>query len=480
MRKPASAIASGIALTIVVAALTIAIGGSPTPHSPARGAAAEQLEQTATTQQRVDALRAARQAGLFGAREAVHASPAPGWLGERPLNPTTDDWEPAIAADPNEPWVYVLATRYGEPKPCPGNCPTPWIVLERSSDGGRTWTEGVPLCACKGSGQFDPIIEVVPGTGHVYAIFMNGYNVVFQKSTNHGRTWSDPVPTYGKVSWNDKPVLNTGPDGRDVYVSWNGPQGGDPWIAVSHDAGETWSQTKAVNSKRYYFAFDASVLPDGTVVFSESSLTYTAPGADPEGVVKQHALISTDRGRTWRNVVVDSGPVGEPCADCRADYYLGHSSVSSNLDGALIYTYDLASRALGPQRIYVRRSSDGGITWSGRTPLSEAGENATAPAVEYAGSRDVRLFYFQTANGDDPDLWNVWYRTSGNGGRTWSSPSRISDASNGAQYKTPAGFLEPYGDYGEIAITSRGNTVAAWGEGFSWLGPGGVWINVQA
>ncbi|MDH5225439.1 MAG: hypothetical protein OEW46_11800, partial [Actinomycetota bacterium] len=99
---------------------------------------------------------------------------------------------------------------------------------------------------------------------------------------------------------------------------------------------------------------------------------------------------------------------------------------------------------------------------------------------EYAGSRDVRLFYFQTANGDDPDLWNVWYRTSGNGGRTWSSPSRISDASNGAQYKTPAGFLEPYGDYGEIAITSRGNTVAAWGEGFSWLGPGGVWINVQA
>ena len=40
-----------------------------------------------------------------------------------------------------------------------------------------------PLCACKGSGQFDPIIEVVPGTGAVYALYMNGFNVLFTKST---------------------------------------------------------------------------------------------------------------------------------------------------------------------------------------------------------------------------------------------------------------------------------------------------------
>jgi hypothetical protein len=39
--------------------------------------------------------------------------------------------------------------------------------------------------------------------------------------------------------------------------------------------------------------------------------------------------------------------------------------------------------------------------------------------------------------------------------------------------------LEFYGDYGEIVITSSGKTIAAWGEGFSWLGPGGVWFNRQ-
>ena len=481
MRKSSTVFVTVISLVVLAAALSVAINGATVPNiSRTRGGAEEAAEQAATTQQRLDALRAARQAGTFGRREAIVSQPAAGWLGERLLHPGTDDWEPAVAADPSSPWVYVLATRYGQPKPCAGNCPTPFIVLERSDDGGRTWRDGVPLCACKGSGQFDPIIEVVPDTGDVYAIYMNGYNVVFVRSSDHGRTWSDPVATYGNVSWNDKPVLTTSADGRHVYVSWNGPQGGDPWMAVSHDRGATWTQTKAVDSDRYYFAYDATVLPDGTVIFSEGSLTYTGPGGDPEGVVRQHALISTDRGRTWRNVVVDTVPVGEPCADCRADYYLGHSSVSSNAGGALVYAYDGANEPFGPQRIYVRRSSDGGATWSARTALSVAGENATAPMLEFAGGREVRLAYFQTAGGDDPDRWHVWFRDSGDGGRTWSAPVKLSDASSGAGYKSTRGFLEPYGDYGEIAVTNRGKTIAVWGEGFSWIGPGGVWINAQA
>src|SRR5205823_12140090 len=113
---------------------------------------------------------------------------------------------PAIAADPSSAYVYTLVTRYSG-KPCSGNCPSPFIALRISADGGATWDTGRPLCACKGSGQFDPIVEVVPGTGAVYAAYMNGYNVVFTKSTNHGSKWSAPVNTYGNVSWNDKPTL---------------------------------------------------------------------------------------------------------------------------------------------------------------------------------------------------------------------------------------------------------------------------------
>ncbi len=458
------------------------IGPLPATEAPAEARAegvAEAQEQTETTSERLQALRNARRAGLFDA-EPVLGRAASGWVGERLFNQGTDDWEPAVAADPDAPYVYILATRYGVPKPCPGNCPVPYIVIERSSDGGKTWTQGVPLCACKGSGQFDPIIEVVPDTGDVYAAWMNGFNVFFQRSTDHGATWSAPVATFGNVSWNDKPVLATSDDGRDVYVSWNGPTGGDPWLAQSHDFGATWTQTKLVDSKRYFFAFDADVLPDGTVVFSESSISYTGPGGSAEGVVEHHAFVSKDGGQTWSDVVVDTVDVGEPCiADgCSSDFYIGHDAVSSDADGSLVYLYDGATTEFGPQRIYARRSSDGGLTWSPRVALSVRGENATTPAVEQTGDGDVRAWYMQTKD-HDPDAWNVWYRSSNDGGATWSAPVKISDATSGADYKTPDGFLEVYGDYGEVAVTSAGKTIAAWGEGFSWIGPGGVWFNLQ-
>ena len=135
----------------------------------------ERGEQSDAVQERVDAWSAAQRAGTAGqsGRRAyltgAAARATSGWVGETPIDPVADDWEPAIAADPHSPYVYVLTTRYGTSKPCPGNCPTPWISLTISSDGGATLGASKPLCACKGSGQFDPIIEVVPATGAVYS-----------------------------------------------------------------------------------------------------------------------------------------------------------------------------------------------------------------------------------------------------------------------------------------------------------------------
>ena len=102
------------------------------------------------------------------------------------------------------------------------------------------------------------------------------------------------------------------------------------------------------------------------------------------------------------------------------------------------------------------------------------------PRLATSGSGDTRIWYMQTSGGDNPDAWNVWYRSSTNGGRTWSSPVKIDDAPAGAAgYVNADGFDEIYGDYGEIAITNTGKTVATWGEGPSYFGPGGAWFNRQ-
>jgi hypothetical protein len=55
------------------------------------------------------------------------------------------------------------------------------------------------------------------------------------------------------------------------------------------------------------------------------------------------------------------------------------------------------------------------------------------------------------------------YTTTSALGATRSNPVRISDATSGTAFKSPKGFLETYGDYGEIAITNDGDTFGAWG-----------------
>ncbi len=431
------------------------------------------------TAEHLQAAAQAKNDGTFGVASRIPHRAAPGWTGEAVFDPNTDEWEPAVAADPKAPYVYMVATHFGA-KPCSGNCPVPWMALRTSKDGGKTFGKAQVLCACKGSWQYDPIIEVVKRTGVVYAAYLNGFNTVFVKSTDHGKTWNQPVDTFGNVSWTDKPALTTSANGRDVYISFNGPTGGDPWMAVSHDFGATWTQTKIDDSARYYFAYDAAVLPDGTVIFSEGSIDYSGPGTTAVGMVQQRAFVSKDHGATWTNVLVDTVPIGEPCtaAGCTSDFYLGHSGVSTDANGTLSYVYDGATVDQGPQRIWVRRSTDDGLTWGSRTALSVAGEEATSPTVEATGNGDIRVWYMQT-NGNDTDAWNVWYRSSKDGGTTWTAPVKISDATGGAAYKTPQGFQEVYGDYGEIAITSAGKTFGVWGEGTSWTGPGGVWWNLQ-
>ena len=445
-----------------------------------RGGAAEEAEEQAqTTDRRLQALLEAQRRGEVGRTSRLVTLAAPGWAGEQLIHPTADDWEPAIAADPAAPFVYVLTTRYTKSTDpaCGNRCPLPFIALKISTNGGQTFGADRFLCACRGvNGQFDPIIEVVPGTGHVYAIWMNGFDTVFSKSTDRGQTWSAPVATYGRIGWTDKPVLAVSDTGQHVYVSWNGPKAGDPYVAQSHDFGATWTQTKIVDSNRYFFAYDADVLPNGTVVFAESSFLYGS-GQNAQGQVQFHTISSTNQGSTWTTRLVDSAELGPACvaAGCSSDYYLGQMALTADATGALTILYPGATVANGPQTIWARRSTDAGATWTARTALSLAGANATFPTAEARGTGDVRAWYMEENGG--PDAWNVWYRRSADGGLTWTAPVNISDVTSGTAYKTAAGFLEPYGDYGEIDVTSAGKTIGVWSEGVSYIGPGGTWLN---
>ncbi|MDH4112090.1 MAG: glycoside hydrolase [Actinomycetota bacterium] len=478
-RRAVTAIAASMVIGATLLATTTAMMPAPSVPPPARGPSAPGEDEVDEIAERIAAYDNAEIAGQVGRTSSVTRSPTTGWAGARIVHPRKNDWEPAVAADPNDPWVYIMAARYGSPL-C-ADCPEPWMMLERSRDGGKTWSKARPVCRCKGTPwQADPIIEVAPDTGSVYAIWMDTWNVVFSRSDDHGRTWTDPVSTKGTTPWNDKPALVVSDDGQDVWVTWNGPSGGDPFVARSNDGGATWRRRRVVSSDRYYFAYDGDVTSDGTVVLAQSSISYSGPGGTPRGVVKHHALVSDDGGNTWQNIVVGTVRIGVPCVSvaCPSDYYIGHSSVAADDDGGLFFVYDGAVRSGARQRTFVSTSFDNGLTWSVPIKLSEPHEQSGFPMVAATGSGDVRVWYMQTRNGHR-NAWNVWYRASGDAGVSWTDPARLSNVTGGFAYITRRGFREPYGDYGEIAITSSGKTIAVWGEGMSYWGPGGVWFNRQ-
>ncbi|MGC2153232.1 MAG: hypothetical protein WA618_14400, partial [Terriglobales bacterium] len=71
--------------------------------------------------------------------------------------------------------------------------------------------------------------------------------------------------------------------------------------------------------------------------------------------------------------------------------------------------------------------------------------------------------------------WNTNYRSSSNGGSTWSDETRVSRYVSGYSYIKKAGFRFPFGDYFSMAIDNHGDTHIVWGEGLNYQSPGSIW-----
>ena len=148
--------------------------------------------------------------------------------------------------------------------------------------------------------------------------------------------------------------------------------------------------------------------------------------------------------------------------------------MTSDAAGTLYALWNAGSTNKGPERIYFASSTSGGAIWSPRVDASKAssGVEHAFPAVTAGSAGDVRIAWMDARNSP---LWNVYYRSSTNGGATWSGESKLSSYVAGYSYIQPNGFSFPFGDYFEMGIDSRGNTQVVWGEGLNYNTPGSIW-----
>ena len=460
MRKTRTTVLTTTALVALVATSVFAFG-SGRGAGPARELRASEVMGHAG----VAVSRAAT--GPITRAEAAALEPlaaAPGWAGEIKVG-TEDTWEPSIAADPSGPYVYVMYNRFGGPKACK-QCPPIPMLLRVSSDNGATWSAESYPCPCPGVKQFqyDPVVKVA-SNGVVYATWMNKYDMVFSKSTNHGATWTAPIEVSGSP-WGDKPWIGVSPDGVHVYIAY--ATSSDVWVAASHNSGASFAPAVKLNtdSGRYRYPNGLEVLPNGTAVLSASD--YPGSSQQASGSINIETWRTTNGGSSWTRTVLGQVFTGVNFETSST------TALASDSAGTLVALYSGATSLGGNGHIWSRRSTDGGVTWAPAVELGNGAANASFPAIAGGASGQFRIHYADNRTG----AWNTFYRSSTDGGQSWSAEVDISDADSGATYKTAAGFASEYGDYGAIDITNTGKAVAVWGEGASFsAGPGGIWFN---
>ena len=383
-----------------------------------------------------------------------------------------DQWEPAIATD-GFAHLYVLYPQYGRVPGCAA-CPLPSMILEISNNNGVTWQPPREITP-PGTGQYDPQIVVDPGDRRtVYAAWLQNkrFDLVVAKSVDFGQSWSIVVADRGIMDA-DKPVLAV--RGQDVYVGFN--RDGKMLVAASHDRGITFLTT-GVSPKLQLvraLAGGATVDPQGSAYVAWAGYTRR------DGTKGRESLYiskSSDAGETWSTRLMDVSGAPPDCSAYRCEWgYLGAQiTMTSDSAGTLYALWNSGSADKSPQRIYFASSTTAGDTWSPKLNVSTAPSSVehAFPALAAGDAGDVRIAWMDTRNNP---LWNTLYRSSTNGGATWSAEARISGYVPGYRYIRAKGFSFPFGDYLSIGIDNLGQTQAVWGEGLNFRSPGSIWYS---
>jgi hypothetical protein len=402
-----------------------------------------------------------------------------GWAANSGFTPQTrlgfktgDQWEPAIAAD-GYGHVYVLYPQYVMVPRCP-NCAVPTMILVVSNDNGNTW-EAPRQVAPPGTGQFDAQIVVDPiDRRTVYAAWLqkSKSDTVVAKSADFGQSWSLVIADSTNAG-TDKPILAV--RGADVYVGFNHAQ--KVWVSSSHDGGITFTSANVnVNAKLgWSLAGGGTVDPAGNVYFAWAG--YTQNGG-AKGPVNLYASKSSDGGKTWTSTVLDVSGSPPDCSDYSCGWaYLGAQiTMTSDAAGTLYTLWNSGAVDKGAERVYFASSTTAGATWSPKVDVSAAaaGVEHAFPAIVGGSAGDVRIAWMDSRNSP---LWNTYYRSSTNGGATWSAEKQMSSYVRGYSYIQRDGFSFPFGDYFEMDIDSRGQTQAVWGEGLNYKSPGSIWYS---
>lgn len=141
-------------------------------------------------------------------------------------------------------------------------------VCYYSDDSGKTWTRGsatVELPKYPTGVQEPGLIELKDGS--VMMIIRNAHERVYKAfSHDQGETWSEPEPIEQLIAPVSPATIMRIPQTKDLAIVWNySPQVRTPLaIAISRDEGETWENTRYLETDYFSYAYTAFLFPSNS------------------------------------------------------------------------------------------------------------------------------------------------------------------------------------------------------------------------
>jgi len=288
------------------------------------------------------------------------------------------------------------------------------IYYKRSTDGGVTWTANKRLTWNSRWASYPTIAVDTSGSLHIFwntGDFARA-DIYYKKSTDGGNSWTSSR----RLTWaqdNEAPEMAVDSSGNLHLVCYSPDD--YPWdisYRKSTDGGSTWTPSKKIT---YTFgevsAFPviaADPLGNIHVLWEEHVWTYDT---------RIHYKKSSDGGATWSAIKKLSWVAGESFKPRIAPDSSGHLHV--------VY-FNAPSIYEGLQyEVYYRKSTDAGGTWVAGKRLTWNSVSDEYPAIAVDSADNLHLVWEEEV----PWASDIFYRSSADGGDTWSSSQNLTNTS---------------------------------------------------